>query len=225
MITKEMIDATKDFYAQNLPGWQLADRTLEKIKHQFDGQISDEVCLAKAAAISILYGARVDHLPMVAQSICTKLKSPIGDDLVERIASAGKKKKLRSFASKFCHFFIDADRYPIYDVATCLAIQHFLGNKYDSRQKRCYATFCKNVSMLRKTFSITSSVRDLDRFLWVVGQWKREWSKINRELSFAFMNDSLVIQKILPSDLYEEKASKQKQYNHDMEAARQKRKR
>jgi len=78
-----------------------------------------------------------EHVAKVIESV--NMRNP-SRELVDTIAALPSKKgqtkrKRTSFAAKFCHFFVDKDRFPIYDDAARKAIKLHLGSK-ELRGKR-----------------------------------------------------------------------------------------
>ena len=92
--------------------------------------------LVKAAAVNSLYGANVWAImsPLAASKICLmeRTSGPRDPNLVEEMASIqlseGKVRHCPSFASKFAHFFIDYDRFPIYDSYALKMLRDHLGH-------------------------------------------------------------------------------------------------
>src|SRR5687768_11729209 len=102
-----------------LKQWAATDGALEQLREKFPG-FDLEAALLKTVAINQLYGTNVYAAMRVAENVVAVMKKPPdGAALVETLAEVelanGEKKHLRSFASKFCHFFVDRDRYPIFD--------------------------------------------------------------------------------------------------------------
>lgn len=93
--------------------------------------------MLKVAAVDHLYATNLvmnlSAVTMADHIVEIMREPPSGAALVERIAEikvrSGDTKHLRSFASKFCHFFIDRDRYPIFDKYVGLTLKHHLGSK------------------------------------------------------------------------------------------------
>jgi hypothetical protein len=119
--------------------------------------------------------------------------SPVDVDLVERIAKlptkpGGRQRLSVSFASKFCHFFVSAERFPIYDDAARDAIRLHLGtDAYSVSKDNRYRAFCENFEKLRELAMLKCTTKELDQYLWLTGMYVR-WQKkkknprVNEEL-------------------------------------------
>jgi hypothetical protein len=155
---------------------------LGKVLPEFD----EEACLLKAVAVNTLYATQVLAITRMARYIesvlvNTELKVA-GPELVERIASLpsdrpGKSRRHISFAAKFCHFYVDEDRFPIYDEAARNVIELHLGKKeYVINTDSPYLAFCENLKRLREGAKLQIQARELDRYLWITGMYMR-WLK------------------------------------------------
>ena len=94
-----------------------------------------------------------------------------------------------SFASKFCHFFVDAHRFPILDAAARDALRLHLGPGAAREADTGYAGFCAVLARLQATYGLATPVRDLDRYLWIAGMYRvfaRGRRDINRDLLTLF---------------------------------------
>lgn len=143
--------------------------------------------LLKVVAVSTLYGAKLWTPVRMAEHVVRVLTgidvTKAGPELVETIAAlpaasaAEKPKRHRSFASKFAHFFLDAERFPILDrYADAMARLH-LGDAAVREPERPYAAFAANFRRLMgEAAGWRGSSRALDRYLWVAGLY-REWRK------------------------------------------------
>jgi hypothetical protein len=115
-------------------------------------------------------------------------------DLVEAIAALPPAndeapRRHRSFASKFCHFFIDADDFPIFDQAARDALRLHLGADELRGAESSYGGFCRALARLRTAYGLEASPRDLDRYLWIAGMYRafaRGRRDINRDLLALF---------------------------------------
>ncbi|HUT59027.1 MAG TPA: hypothetical protein VNA25_14355 [Phycisphaerae bacterium] len=184
---------------KQLGQWQAIDRALDALAERFPEFDGDSVLL-KATAINALYGTNVmaiwrmaDHVRKVIAE--TDLPSA-GPQLVERLAAlpkAPRQKKDRrhlSFASKFTHFFVDRDRFPMMDKYTAKMVRFHLGRRQIIRDPaRPYSAFCENLKRLRSLAGLTCFTRELDHYLWLAGLY-REWlggnTKVNVEVKDLF---------------------------------------
>jgi hypothetical protein len=112
---------------QQLLQWQITARTLYTLRIHFPS-FDTEATLLKVVAINQLYGTNIYAVIRMAQHIteimhiADKLEA---SELVEQLASLSDRKH-RSFASKFAHFFIDMERFPIYDSFAVKTVAHHL---------------------------------------------------------------------------------------------------
>lgn len=192
--------------AQRLHGrleqWQLTDHALAALKAKFPGFAPYEVLL-KATVINALYGTNVYAIPRVAKhvvNVMAKVKiQSAGPELVERLAvelRVGKVKARRrySFASKFAHFFVDPQRFPIMDKFAMKMLKLHLGKALVSDSAHPYQAFCKNYELLKNVIGFTGSNRELDHYLWLAGEYL-EWrqnkkARVNGDARTLFTNSA-----------------------------------
>ena len=133
-LAQEQVDCARGVHLK-LKQWRLAESALEKLAEQVPG-FTPEACLLKTVTVNEIYGTQLFATARMARHVETIFAdantSPVDVDLVERIAKLptklGDKQRLSvSFASKFCHFFVNAERFPIYDDAARDAIRLHLG--------------------------------------------------------------------------------------------------
>lgn len=113
--------------------------------------------LLKAAAVNALYGTQVYAVAEVAEHLCSVLGNttvPATPALVEELAKVkfvrGSKHitwTFRSFTSKFAHFFIDPDQFPIYDSYAVKMLTYHLNGK--GREGLSYEQFAAGFSALK----------------------------------------------------------------------------
>jgi hypothetical protein len=99
--------------------WQIADGVFDSLPRSFPG-FDRQSTLLKATVVNALYSTNVYAIARMAEHVEKLIRArgslPADADFVEQLASPpGLKPKFYSFASKFAHFFIDAERFPIYD--------------------------------------------------------------------------------------------------------------
>jgi hypothetical protein len=183
---------------QRLGQWWLSDAALKRLREALP-EFDRESCLVKSVAINALYGTQVlaivrmaEHAEAVLRKTDTRTATI---ELVERLASlpADSNKRHRrftSFAAKFCHFFLDEERFPIYDEAAREAMRLHLGSKgCVSDSAHPYSSFCENLARLRREASLHGTGRELDRYLWITGMYMK-WLKL-REKKNPPMNAEL----------------------------------
>jgi hypothetical protein len=149
-----------------------------------------ESCLIKSVAINALYGTQVLAIVRMAEHVEAILQetdiTTAKTELIERLAtlprdSNKRPRQFTSFAAKFCHFFLDEERFPIYDEAAREAIKLDLGKKgYVSDPAHPYSSFCDNLARLRSEASLHRPGRELDRYLWITGMYMK-WLKLRHE--------------------------------------------
>ncbi len=207
-ILQSQIDAANYLY-EHLKTWVACEKAFERLRDEMPG-FDLPTSLLKAAAINDLYGAgvfgiwrRARHISKVA---CTLPKNPVkAVRKIARLPADGEKKVriYRSFASKFCHFFIDPERFPIYD-SYCenMVARHLGRDQLERDSKNPYRAFKVNIDQLRELSGLSVSYRELDRYLWLAGQY-HEWldngdeARIKSEVRELFEDSSPDIQEPL----------------------------
>jgi len=198
-LRQEQVDIANRFHRQ-LSRWQISDKALFRLRDcvpEWDGA----ACLLKSVAINSLYGTNVyaiipmaEHIASIFAGRDTKDKE---EELVERIArlpgANNRPRNCISFASKFCHFFIDEEKFPLFDEAARRALNYHLGPKlYVDDRTHPYIAFRENLRRLREESRINCSDRQLDHYLWITGlymNWLRG-RQINAELRNVLANPS-----------------------------------
>ena len=142
-----------------------------------------------------LYGTNVRAVARLAERIAevTGKPNPERADvaLVKAISEPpGLKKRFTSFASKFCHFFVDEERFPVYDRAARRALRiHFGSHVRGADASWSYREFCEAFFALAPATGPRVSFRGMDHYLWIVGEywfWTRRSQPVNQELREAF---------------------------------------
>lgn len=204
-ILQRQIDAGNYLY-EHLKTWVASERAFERLRDQMPG-FALPTSLLKAAAINDLYSTRVFAIWRMARHVsevaCTLPKNPV--EAVRKIArlsadGEGEAPTHTSFASKFCHFFIDSERFPIYDRYCRNMVARHLGRDQLQRDSRNpYRAFKANIDRLRELSGLSVSYRELDRYLWLTGQY-HEWldkgdkAQINSDVRELFEDSSPDIQ-------------------------------
>ena len=206
-VTQDQIHAARALH-HRLPKWAATDRAFERLGHHFGWD--REGCILKAAAINDLYSTRVYAIWRMAEHLMNVMVDPPDDpaELVEKIASLPEDdgsvpRKHWSFASKIGHFFIDGDRFPIYDSFCREMIAHHLGRGgCVTDASNPYRAFIANLECLREASGLSANLRDLDRYLWLTGQYREllergEEAQLNSELRSLFEDDDPEIRRLL----------------------------
>jgi hypothetical protein len=201
-IEPSQIEAAKRLHGR-LQQWRLVDEALAVLSEQLPGFTTAEALL-KVTVINALYGTNVYAIVPMARHVAHVLEklgpASLGAELVEVLASIprdGDKKYpfFRSFASKFAHFFIDAERFPIMDSYSMRMVKMHLGKgNYAPDGDHPYLAFFVNHGNLKAEIDFKGSNRDLDRYLWLSGEYlawqKNHEAAINAELRVAFEKPS-----------------------------------
>ncbi len=91
--------------------------------------------------------------------------------------SARNESDLYSFATKYCSFHNDnSDEYPIFDANVKRALEYFRENcnfKFEG-SLRNYENFVAIVNKFNKHFHLDCSLRDIDKYLYLVGRELRQ---------------------------------------------------
>lgn len=207
-LTREQIAAANRIHDQ-LSNWSLVDRALERLSKNMSG-FDRESILLKAAAVNQLYYTNVFAIVPMAEHMANVLNEPgaVSDHgLVDRLAvlstnTRQAQRRFVSFASKFAHFFVDPDRFPIFDSFGLHMIKLHLGVRKDIwRSTQPYAEFLEMFRRVQTLACPTCTNRELDRYLWVAGQY-RAWMKnskaqINGELRSVFQNQTGQLKTVL----------------------------
>lgn len=192
-ITEAQIDAAKRLH-RHLTTWAASERGFERLRTELPGFDLPAV-LMKAGAVNDLYSTRVYAIWRMAVHI-SQVGPDLPDDPVEAVQTIGRLPGgggglHRSFASKYCHFFIASHRFPIYDSYCEQMVRTHLGRDEAVTGAEPYRAFKTNIDRLRELSEIDATYRELDRYLWLAGQY-REWleegedAQINTELRGLF---------------------------------------
>jgi hypothetical protein len=200
-ITK--IEAANSLH-EHLEQWRLADKALRLLADRCPG-FEPDACLLKVVAVNGLYGTNLYAMTRMAKHAVGVLTgidlAAAGPELIERLAdlpaTEEQKRKRRhySFASKFAHFFLDEEHFPIMDSYALAMLRRHLGRQHylDDTAHR-YAAFVHNFQELKRLSGFTGSNRQLDRYLWLAGEYAA-WNKkrkvsINAEVAALFKHPS-----------------------------------
>jgi len=192
-----------------LGGWNATDKALALVAARFP-EIDYEATLIKVATVNQLYGTNLYAVHRMAAHLADTLSqtnlAQRGDSLadavlVEHLANLprapGQQQPRRhiSFASKFAHFFIDLDRFPIYDSHAVQTVAYHLGSHGRVVDRvHPYQAFVLNLNALKERAALTCTWMELDRYLWLAGQL-RAWNSnktahVNAEVPALFANPS-----------------------------------
>jgi hypothetical protein len=132
--------------------------------------------LLKVAALNQLYGTNVYAVGRMAEYVVLLMREgpPAAElEIVDRIAELPKTTEQKrdrlhlSFASKLAHFFIDPERFPIYDQYAARALAFHTGKRVIKERGMRYADYCEPFEKLRSAVGVKP--RELDQYLWLRG--------------------------------------------------------
>jgi len=177
------IEAAERLY-QQLKDWQRPLTALETL-HTHLPRFDTSSTLLKTAAVNALMATQIFALVAMASHVENVLGNvqleKAGPELVDKIADFKHKNKERecvSFASKFAHFFIGPDRFPMKDSYSTKMVEFHLGTQNCVQTEKqvldeSYAAFVRNIEQLKKRDGLDGvSHRRLDRYLWFAGKYR-----------------------------------------------------
>lgn len=191
--TAAQIDAAQRLY-EKTEYWRLEDTILTELREKDPGLTDQQLTLIKATLVNSFYNAGcsqgIENLTswIVAQKPelpeqCRNIGS--NDDkrikLVQDIAFYGRPVDNTDgcivFASKFAHFFLDANIFPIYDQYARMLVHFHIDTLKEGEQPGSkYGIFYKKFFQLKQQLEQRYSVKKLDCYLWLAGQyvaWKK----------------------------------------------------
>ena len=165
------------------------------LKQSFPSNTEDSHVIVKVSVLNQLYGTNLYAIHRMASHIVETFKAtmpPLKPELVEQIASLSTGRRHMSFASKYCNFFVDKEMFPILDRHALDGLRRHLGKGgFKSRgETPTYAEYCDDLRKLCVESNLHCSTKELDRYLWLTGQWDK-YSKgkedINSEVRQLFL--------------------------------------
>ncbi len=199
------IDAAERLH-KRLEGWTATERAFEELQRVLP-DYSRGAVLVKAAAIDRLYstnvrGQAIHQVVSQIVKVMKDMKMPPEDPVavVEEIIEAPDvAKRYPSFTSKFAHFFIDPERFPIYDSFCRRQTAYHLGRPM--RQLESYCSFYQATCDLIERSGLSPSFREIDHYLWLAGTYHDFYCKdrtdINDEVLALFRCKSSEVKKDL----------------------------
>src|SRR5216110_2084664 len=199
--TEIQIHTAHELY-EKMEYWKLADKILAKLKENNPSLTDQKLTLVKATLVNSFYSAGCSDIENITSWVVNcKPNHPevyrnidSNDDvgpinLVQHIALRGRTGTANQiqgyvFASKFAHFFIDTDAFPIYDQYARMLVHFHTDdlNKEEqpNRQYGEYGIFHQKFFQLKKHLeqrdSAFYSTKTIDCYLWLAGQyvaWKK----------------------------------------------------
>ncbi len=187
LVTRAKLESADHLYRQ-CPGWLLVDSTLDHMRVHNPGNIEPSVVAAKVRVINTLYYTNLLATNQMAHHIVRKLEdvSIEGPRLVNAISElkvGGKVRHFRSFASKYCHFFVSPEEYPILDRYNTDALGEHLGEpRYRAAALReDYTLHYEAMQQLVRRNSLEVSWRGLDHYLYLWALWRAYCDQQKRE--------------------------------------------
>ncbi len=167
--------------------WRVTDGALNALRTRFP-EFDLQACALKVCAINSLYNTNLYAIWSMAEhcsSVMTGDSPPEGPALVDALALLGRRRHI-SFASKFAHFFVNSEAYPIYDYYAVKMVAHVL----QSRRvwPNDYSEFFAWVSQVREVTGCPCTLKELDQYLWLGGMYREFLSKDDAKLSRNVMS-------------------------------------
>ena len=195
-LERDAIAAANWLYEHCMPQWQGTDRALARLSGAVPG-FDGEAAYLKVVAINAAYSTNLKATWRMAEHIVGLDRHGLFDGEPDAVVGAiaglpkdnGPVRHYRSFASKFAHFFISPDRFPIFDGAARTALRHHLGPAATRGMASSYPAFLEALTALRGSVGEDISLAELDRYLWLVGMaldYQRGKRELNREVIALF---------------------------------------
>jgi len=180
-IRSTQIDAARSLWEQ-VPSWVGSYRALHVLAIRLPDRDIDS-CFLKVVAIDGLYNTFIYDRWGMAQhlaSVPANSYVPESPDLVERLAYFGGK-HYRSFASKYAHFFVDSERYPIWDQYVLRSLAHHRGSR--KIWPSSYDEFCKWLLEVGQQCEEPLTCKEIDQYLWISGMYRQFKDDKKKQLS------------------------------------------
>jgi len=168
--------------------WNSTDNALTLLAIRFPDHTL-EACLVKTATLNALYNTNVFAVWRMGEHVHRVLNEPgrsNGPDLVDRMAQMDANRAHRSFASKYAHFFIDPEAFPILDQYVVKMLAWHLGHRRVWPES--YVEFHDWFNQLRPFCEGNPSTKEIDQYLWMAGM-KREFDRSGRKYLSASVGD------------------------------------
>ncbi len=188
-VTHTQIEVATTLFARYLPQWVGTEKIFRLLRERFP-DFAYESVIVKAATLNHLYSTRVFALQELAQHIESVMKEPWDDpvELITRLATPTRAtdkgpRHYWSFAAKFTHFFVDGERFPIYDSYNEAMLRYHLGPEAIPKGDNPINAFVGNLQRFQHLWQLNGfSLRELDRYLWLAGLY-RDWWRGNRSIN------------------------------------------
>lgn len=187
-LTEAGVEAAIELRQSHLPGWFAAARALSEMREELSASTLASF-LGRSAAVNDLYNAQLGSAVLPVARFMFELQQrgelvlpeDSAADVVERIGRYGRSTKdllgCQVFASKYAHFFVDPDRFPVYDKYAARALLFHWGSFEPSVMDGAsrYRHFCTVLDRVLAASELDDvSLGDVDAYLWLAGIY-REW--------------------------------------------------
>ncbi len=165
---------------ESVPSWVCSYSALNLLARQLPDHDNDS-CFLKTVAINGIFNTFVFDLIGMARHVHKILSNPrkaSGPELIDALAANGK--MYRSFASKYGHFFVDRDKFPILDQYVLKSLAHHRGERKVSPSS--YKEFHTSFLQLHEVCEISYGNKEIDQYLWISGMYRHWLKKGNAEL-------------------------------------------
>lgn len=194
-LTPKMLQVSHRLYSK-LQDWVSTEAALRQLAKSFPLESDNYfTILVKATSLNALYGTYIMDIKQVAKHFynhLSKLRECISSEFIDsdlsRVQFGKHTYRLTSFTSKYCHFFIDESKFPMYDEFAAIAIVKHLGLPLNKCWVGNYAEYCKYIQRLLDVSYVRPTYAELDHHLWLTGQWQT-WSEgknVNQEVGTLF---------------------------------------
>lgn len=196
-IPMDSVAAATELRSDHMLDWSASARALYSLPTLLPENDEDSV-LCRVAAVNSLYNAGVSDQNAMARHLCeltgagALADASVGAaEIVRRIATLpGRLNDAPGclvFASKYAHFVLDPDLYPIYDQHAARALMRHYGKLCNETLvgRDRYTRFHEMYEVVRAHSREIASVShgDLDAYLWLSGVY-REWRRMRAGESY-----------------------------------------
>ncbi len=172
---------------ERLDDFRRSDRALFALQGCFPG-FDSESTLLKVLALSSVDAAKGSSGVSLANRVQILLShadvARCGPELVDALAATAVEFGKQStgglgFASRFAHFFVDGERFPILDAWSERALEWLIeGPIQGAPGESRYARFARDFAWIASALRLTRR-RELGHWLWIAGQY-RAWTRNRR---------------------------------------------
>jgi len=190
-----------------------SDRALAALQGSLPG-FDPEVTLLKVLSLHPIDTSKTHVGLPLARDLCALLSrvdpTGCGVELVDALAEVADRHGKSpheglGFASRFAHYFVDGERFPVLDAWSERALQALLGGElHGAPGDTRYGRFARNFAWVANRIGLTRR-RRLGRWLWLIGQhlaWRSNpRTPINRAVRELFESQAVQIAALLPPEM------------------------